>query len=364
MKKICLFGDFDPAYGRNRVVAQGFAEAGAEIFICRTEKKGLARFRDLYHHYRMLPSHDVVFVAYSDSRTMVPFARLISSVPIVWDAFYSLYDTRVTDRSLVSALNPKGWAYWFADVISAHLATRVMLDTRAHAEYFTKTFFLPERSVGYAFVGTDERVFYPRPEVERDPAVVTVGFYGKYIPLQGVEVIVRAAHLLRAHKHIHFVLLGSGQTYRKTRALAEALETANISFQEKISYEALPALLASFDVALGIFGTSGKASRVIPNKVFEAMAMGKPIITADTSAARELLSHTKNAFLVPPGDARRLAEAIELLAGNGALRRKLGAGARETFLAHAQTRSVGEKILSEIAQSVIRRYSQGDSRPV
>ena len=92
--------------------------------------------------------------------------------------------------------------------------------------------------------------------------------------------------------------------------------------------------------------------------------MGKPIITADTSAARELLSHTKNAFLVPPGDARRLAEAIELLAGNGALRRKLGAGARETFLAHAQTRSVGEKILSEIAQSVIRRYSQGDSRPV
>ena len=57
-----------------------------------------------------------------------------------------------------------------------------------------------------------------------------------------------------------------------------------------IAYEQLPAELQRAGCALGVFGTSGKAARVIPNKAFQALACGTPLVTADTPAARELLA--------------------------------------------------------------------------
>ncbi len=65
-----------------------------------------------------------------------------------------------------------------------------------------------------------------------------------------------------------------------------------------------PALMAASHACLGIFGTSGKAQRVIPNKVFDALAAARAVITGDTPAAREVLTHADTAWLCPPGDPR------------------------------------------------------------
>jgi glycosyltransferase involved in cell wall biosynthesis len=53
---------------------------------------------------------------------------------------------------------------------------------------------------------------------------------------------------------------------------------------------------------------------VIPNKAFQALACGTPLVTADTPAARELLTDDDTALLVPPGDPRALADALRRLA--------------------------------------------------
>ena len=74
-----------------------------------------------------------------------------------------------------------------------------------------------------------------------------------------------------------------------------------------IEYELLPAEIQRAGCSLGIFGTGGKARRVIPNKAFQAIACAAPLVTADTPAARELLVDEESALLVPPGDAEALA---------------------------------------------------------
>lgn len=352
MMRICLFGDFDLSYSRNRVLRKGLQEAGAEVMLCVTQKKGWRRMSDLYHSYRALPAHDLVLVGYSDSRSMVPLARIISSVPVVWDAFYSLYDSFVADRALVSSANPKAWWYWLADYMSVHLAHRVLLDTKAHAAYFARTFFAsPERFIR-VLVGTDDALFNATENERLSHVPLVVGFYGKYIPLQGVDIIVRAAHLLSARKDIRFVLLGSGQTHKQVRDLAATLKTENVEFLPRIPYEEMPAFVASFDIALGIFGVTDKAARAIPNKVYDAMATGKPVITSDTPAIRELLRHGYDTYLIPRGDPHALAAAIEKLADDESLRMSLGARALETYQKQATPRVIGTELLGALSSAI------------
>ena len=84
-------------------------------------------------------------------------------------------------------------------------------------------------------------------------------------------------------------------------------------------------------MCLGIFGTSPKAARVIPNKVFDALATARPVVTADTPAAREAFTHCHDAWLCPPGDAAALADALRTLRSDAALREKLAGRGYELF---------------------------------
>lgn len=234
--------------------------------------------------------------------------------------------------------------------MSVYLAHRVLLDTKAHAAYFARTFFAsPERFIR-VLVGTDDALFNTTGGESSTHSPLVVGFYGKYIPLQGVDIIVRAAHLLSARKDIRIVLLGSGQTYKQVRDLAKTLKTENIEFLPRIPYEEMPAFVASCDIALGIFGVTDKATRAIPNKVYDAMATGKPIITSDTPAIRELLRHGYDAYLVPRGDPHALAAAIEKLADDESLRLSLGAHALETYQKQATPQIIGKELLISLKE--------------
>ena len=76
-------------------------------------------------------------------------------------------------------------------------------------------------------------------------------------------------------------------------------------------YDRLIEYIWRSDICLGIFGSSGKAGRVIPNKVFQVIACAKPIITRDSPAIRELLGpDMPGVYLINPGDAEALLAAV------------------------------------------------------
>jgi len=83
---------------------------------------------------------------------------------------------------------------------------------------------------------------------------------------------------------------------------------------------------------LGIFGDSAKTRAVIPNKVYEALAAGKAVITADTPAVKELLTDRKNCLLCRTADAADLAEKIMELKNNRELRRTIAENGYRLFL--------------------------------
>ena len=95
--------------------------------------------------------------------------------------------------------------------------------------------------------------------------------------------------------------------------------------------------------SLGIFGTTEKALRVIPNKAYEALACGTPLVTSDTRASRELLADGENALLVPPGDPNALAEAVRRISQDAALAQRLSAGGLDVYRRHASETVLGER---------------------
>jgi glycosyltransferase involved in cell wall biosynthesis len=100
-----------------------------------------------------------------------------------------------------------------------------------------------------------------------------------------------------------------------------------------VDYEALPARIRRADILLGVFGTTQKASRVIPNKVFQALASGKPLVTRRAAAYPDKLIDTagKGIVWLPPGDAAALANALAELAANPRGLSEMGRQARATF---------------------------------
>ena len=110
-----------------------------------------------------------------------------------------------------------------------------------------------------------------------------------------------------------------------------------------MEYDRLPDLYRSAGCALGIFGTSAKAARVIPNKAFQALATATPLITADTPAARELLEDGRDALLVPPGNPEALAEAIRRLASEPGLCSSIGERGRTTYAENASEEVLGDR---------------------
>lgn len=160
--KILYFGDFDPDYARNRVIIHGLEENGVEVLLCRTVKKGFKGLVDLSGKHRGLKNkYDIIIVGYSDSRFMVPLAKLMSNKKIVWDAFYSLYDSWVFDRKLVGPRSLKAKYYWFLDWLGCKLADFILLDTNAHLGYFVNTFNVPKEKFARVLIGADDEIFHP-----------------------------------------------------------------------------------------------------------------------------------------------------------------------------------------------------------
>ena len=275
---------------------------------------------------------DVLIVGYPGHLDMLAAKRIARDRPVVFNPLVSLEDTMVSDRRLVKHGSPSAKAMRFVDRTAFRRANLVVADTAAHGRYFVERFDLPVERVAVCFVGAEDRLFRPG---KRGEAEFHALFVGKLIPLHGVETILAAAALCPG---IEFRIVGSGQ-------LDDLLtdRAPNVRWEAWVDYELLPDLYRSAGCALGIFGMSEKAARVIPNKAYQALATGTPLITADTAGARELLDHERDALLVPAGDPDALAAAVRRLAGDSALRGELASRGLTTYEMHASEQALGRR---------------------
>jgi glycosyltransferase involved in cell wall biosynthesis len=282
---------------------------------------------------------DALIVGYPGHPDLPAARRAARGRPIVFNPLVSLSDTLVDDRGRFRPGSLPARAVATVDRLAFRAADLVVADTAAHAEHLAGVAGVGRIEV--CFVGAEERVFRPG---WAPPEAFTALFVGKLIPLHGLEIILAAARLA---PELRFRVVGSGQLERLLDRPPE-----NVEHVPWVAYERLPAELHRASCALGVFGTSDKAARVIPNKAFQALACGTPLVTGDTPAARELLRDETSALLVEPGDAEGLAAALRRLAADPALAGTLSSGGLSTYRERASEQVLGARWRSLIESLV------------
>ena len=335
--KILVAGTYDPEVARNRRLLQQLRAAGHQIEERRAELWGSARhelvktskfatirraltaYPTLVWKVATAPKPDLLLVLYPgwvDVIILSIVARL-RRVPLVFDMFISLSDTIVSDRKMVTEQSVIGQIAKLIDRFSIKCATRTIADTPVHAEFFARLGGVDRDRVGHVWLGAQDDIFLPAPTAP-GPRCRQVLFYGTFIALHGLDTILRAAKELEAGD-IHFLLIGTGQEQANVDKLVAQLQPTNLTFVERVEITELPAIIEQSAVCLGIFGTSEKAGRVVPNKVFESLAVGRAVVTADTPAMR-LAFRADEIATVPAGDPTALAQKLRELINDPALR--------------------------------------------
>jgi glycosyltransferase involved in cell wall biosynthesis len=201
----------------------------------------------------------------------------------------------------------------------------VVVDTPEHAAFFASFTRRGIDKFAVLWVGADESLYRPAPDAG-DAAPIL--WYLTYIPLHGFDTVARAAALLaRTDPGRTLRLVGDGQDRATAEAVAKEMGLHNIEFVDAVPERELPDEISRASICLGVFGTSDKASRVVPNKVFQCAAASRAIVTAETPAIRTAFGDAL--VTVPVADAEALAEALRSLHGEARL--QAAARAREVF---------------------------------
>jgi len=347
----CFLGAYNPVYPRNSVLRHGLDLNGVRVLEGRLPSSvkfwlrypfGLARFT------AAAMKSDVILVPEFCHKD-VPLARFFSLLfakRLVFDPVAARYETKIIDwrRRKPGSLQAR-WNFWI-DRLSLSLPDLILADTEAHKDYYCRTYGLPEDKVAVLPIGYDDRLFRPVPTRAGKPEPFTVLFFGSFLPLHGAENIVGAAALVgRKDPAVRFKFIGSGQTLEPVRVWADCLGLQNVEFEGWLKPGELPLRIAGADICLGLFGTTEKAGRVVPHKIFQAMGMKKPVITARTAAVEEFFEHGKNIYLCDAPYPETLAAAILALKKNVRLRRDLGEQGHRLVSKEYSPPALGRKLL-------------------
>jgi len=360
--KVCFFGGYNPKYIRNVIIKEGLIKNGVEVVECRTKSKFKFWLRYpilFFQHLKFLATkYDVIFVPAFRHKDvpLSKFLGILTRKPVVFDPFVSRYETKVLDKRKVAPYSLQARYNFQIDRLSFKLADVVLADTFAHADYYTEKFGINRSKFRRVPVGvSDEPFSIFETREEKQGAKLNsflVQFYGSFLPLQGIEHIVRAAKVISTRDStVRFELIGSGQTFPMVKRLVEELEIENIAFEKWAPFIELPRVISRADICLGIFGNTEKAMRVVPNKVFQCLSLRKPVITGRTPAILEFFRNKQNILLCEPANADSLAEAIMLLKNNVELRKKIADNGHRLIQENFTSELIGKQvreILSEI----------------
>lgn len=234
--------------------------------------------------FRTLASYrpgDTIYLPYPS----LPSLWLLSWIPlsvrprVFVDAYITLWDSFYQDRQLGNQSSITARCLRWAESRALRAAHLVLVDTAANAEHLASLYGVDQARVHSLPLAALPLNYAPPEFLQRSRQHKTrVLFVGTFVPLQGTTVIAQAINILQDRHDLEFVLIGNGQLADEAASLLDGINTLTWH-RDWQSFSTIESEIAQSDICLGVFGGEGKAARVLPFKLYMALAAGKAIIT-------------------------------------------------------------------------------------
>ncbi|GAA4678849.1 hypothetical protein GCM10025780_24750 [Frondihabitans cladoniiphilus] len=307
----------DPEYPRNRRVRE-FLSALPEVVVATHERsRSRSRARRIREDLTALfvsgRRSDVILLSEMRLTQALPAscaARLFGARLIV-DGFIGLHETAVGDWQHLRRGSLRARRLRLLDALAVRVADLYLIDTEMRAESIRS-----ERSGAAVLSLPVGAPAWARPTRSTATGPLRILYYGNYIPLHGLDLVMDALDLLAVSHEFEIDLVGSGSARPALEQRArEAVDPRRYHFSDPIPEGALAEAIHRADVVLGVFGESEKAGGVVANKVWQGLACGRAVVTRDSSALDEIASAAGPLLhRTIPGSAESLAETLAALA--------------------------------------------------
>lgn len=352
--RVCYFGTYRDKYPRNQILINGLRMQGVIVYECHAKLwQGIkdrvqiasggwvkpvfwlrilkAYWHLLWKHTR-IPEYDVMLIGYPGQFDTF-LGRVLSwwrRRPMVLDVLMSLYLV-AEERGLTRKSPGTARIIFWLEKTGLHLPELLITENSVYEAYVRQKYSLPADRFQHVPHGADERIYHPR-SVYPPADCFRVTYHGMYLPSHGLDVIIKAAILLRDQKAIAFHFYGDGPERARIEAIANEKQLNNVSFHGFVDREELLNGIARSHICLGVFGSTRQSYSTIQNKVWEGLAMGRAVISGDSLTLREALTHKEHIFLIKREDASALAKAILTLKEDASLRERIAKNGYARFI--------------------------------
>ncbi|MCO6499945.1 MAG: glycosyltransferase [Vicingus serpentipes] len=337
--KILITGNYDSTYNRTRILLKGL-QNNPQIELTEHPINSPKKL-DKIPLKKLCDEADFIYLP-PFTHESVKYIKRLTNTPIVFDPLISKYLTKVFDYKQISKYSPRAYKNYLKDKVPMQQCDLLIADTLEHKNYFSEKFKVNPNKIVVLPIGANTSDFIP--STKKETSIFKVGFYGGFIPLQGVSRIIEAAQILQNEKDIHFNLIGTGFELEKIKLLVQKKKLNNINFLGWIEYNELPSKINEFDICLGIFGDTPKADMVIPNKIYHYAALQKCIITKETQAIKEVFTD-KTDIILTSNKAKTIAENILFLKDNKSVTDKIARAAHTLIQKEYNENKIAERFI-------------------
>ena len=209
--------------------------------------------------------------------------------------------------------------------------------------------------------GSDPEMFHPKDHGEDFRIRYQFGLKDKFVALYAgahgmsndLGVLLDAANILRDYENIEIILLGDGKEKPSLISRAEEMNLTNVHFLSPIPKIQMSKALASADACIAILKPVPLYGTVYPNKVFDYMAAGRPVVLAIDGVIREVIERAEAGIFVAPGNADAVANAIKQLSSNPELCSKMGLQGQRYVEQHFDRQHLADKLVA-IMENLVR----------
>lgn len=207
--------------------------------------------------------------------------------------------------------------------------------------------------------GVDVTMFDPELDgkaFRREHGLPEEAFLAIYAGAHGMsndlEVVLEAADRLRDRPGVRIGFIGDGKEKSRLMSTAEVLNLSNVCFLSPLPKTAMPLALAAADAGIAILKPLEAYKTTYPNKVFDYMAAGRPVVLAIDGVIRQVVEAAGAGVFVTPGDPGAMAEALRRLAGDPERARRMGLAGRAYVSAHFDRSALAADMARVMAETV------------